>query len=153
MSTTTAVSEPMRELKMSNGANNDNIHHPCHTDNDSNDVTHRCHSNSENNDKIHDILSNDDNNGNNHCYHNNNDSIRRYHSSTRSTNNDDDNNPDPGKSQTVEHVIDLPGVAARPLEKPTLTFKLVGITMGVVIGSSLLIQVPLQKINRTTDAC
>ena len=134
----------MRELKMSNGENNDNVQHPCDIDNDSNDVTHRSHINSDNNDNIHDLLSNDDNNDNNHCYHTNNDSIRRYHSS-RSSNNDDDNNPDTGKSQNVEHVVDLPGVAARPLEKPTVTFKLVGITMGVVLGSSLFIQVPLPK--------
>ena len=146
--TTTAISEPKREVKMSNGENNGNIQHLCHIDNDSNDVVHRSHINSDNNDNIDDILSNDDSNDNNHCYHTNNDSVHRYHSSKSSNN--DDNNPDTGKSQTVEHVIDLPGVAARPLGKPTVTFKLVGITMGVVLGFSLLIQVPYRRSNTKT---
>ena len=129
MSTTTATSEPTLEFEMSNGDNKDNDH-PCHVDSDSNTATHRCHSNSENNDNVRHMQSNDDNN----------DSIRRCHRN-KSSNNDDDNSE---KSQNVGHVIDLPGVAARPFEKPTVTFKLVGITMGVILGSSLLIQVPFR---------
>ena len=146
MSTTTATSEPTLELEMSNGDNKDNDH-PCHVDNDGNTATHRCHSNSENNDNVHHMQSNDDNNDSNHRYHNNSDnsdSIRRCHRN-KSSINDDDNSE---KSQNVDHVIDLPGVAARPLEKPTVTFKLVGITMGVILGSSLLIQVPFRYFYR-----
>ena len=146
MSTTSATSEPTLELKMSNSDNKDNDH-PCHVDSDSNTATQRCHSNSENYDNVRHMQSNDDNNDSNHRYHNNsdnNDSIRRCHRNKSSTN-DDDNLE---KSQNVDHVIDLPGVAARPFEKPTVTFKLVGITMGVILGSSLLIQVPFRYFYR-----